>query len=49
MKAVLKETLRVKPAAIANSRMLDKTIELNGYEVPAGCTIIPFHYFMMNR
>ena len=48
LKAVLKEVLRMNPPAIANIRELTEPLELNGYELPAGAAIVPFHYHMMN-
>nr|APH81397.1 cytochrome P450 CYP3020A1 [Tigriopus kingsejongensis] len=48
LKAVVKETLRVNPAAIANARTLSDPLELNGYLLEPGTNVVPFHYYIMN-
>ncbi|XP_070580884.1 1,25-dihydroxyvitamin D(3) 24-hydroxylase, mitochondrial-like [Ptychodera flava] len=38
--AVIKETLRVNPVVVNNSRVLDKDITIKGYNIPAGTPIV---------
>ncbi|XP_070579267.1 uncharacterized protein [Ptychodera flava] len=38
--AVIKETLRVNPVIVNNSRVLDKDITIKGYNIPAGTPIV---------
>ncbi|XP_072048810.1 sterol 26-hydroxylase, mitochondrial-like [Amphiura filiformis] len=42
LKAAVKETQRLYPSAVVNSRILDEDIEIKGYNVPKGT------YIMMN-
>ena len=48
MKAVLKETLRMNPPAVANARIIDEPLEIGGYSMPAGVVYVPHHYLMCN-
>ncbi|XP_070580883.1 1,25-dihydroxyvitamin D(3) 24-hydroxylase, mitochondrial-like [Ptychodera flava] len=38
--AVIKETLRVNPVVVNNSRVLDEDITIKGYNIPAGTPIV---------
>ncbi|XP_070580882.1 sterol 26-hydroxylase, mitochondrial-like [Ptychodera flava] len=42
--AVIKETLRIYPVVVNNSRVLDEDIAIKGYNIPAGTPIVMLFY-----
>jgi cytochrome P450 len=47
--AVIKESLRLRPVVPAVGRMLAEPVELGGYELPAGVSIVPSIYLTHRR
>jgi cytochrome P450 len=47
--AVIKESLRLRPVVLAVGRMLAEPVELGGYELPAGVSIVPSIYLTHRR
>ena len=49
MKAVQMESQRIQPSVFGTSRMFDKDLVINGYNIPAGTTIVRAgHFTSMN-
>ncbi|MEV6632481.1 cytochrome P450 [Actinoplanes sp. NPDC051470] len=41
LQAVVRETLRIRPVALTGHRRLVAPMEILGYEIPAGCSVLP--------
>ncbi|EFX79020.1 hypothetical protein DAPPUDRAFT_305015 [Daphnia pulex] len=46
LKACIKESLRLRPAAVGNARIIDKELVLSGYRVPKGTLVVLLHQLM---
>lgn len=46
LKACIKESLRLRPAAVGNARIIDKDLVLSGYRVPKGSLVVFLHQLM---
>jgi cytochrome P450 len=46
LNAVIHETLRVRPVVMDVARILDRTLTVGGYDLPAGTTVMPSIYLV---